>query len=192
MSSAPDPLRERILDVALVLASEGGYDNVRQREVAANAGVALGTLYKRFRSKEDILSALLERETAALERRLARKPASGADELSRTCDHYAFITRWLCRRPQLGRALLRAMSGGDTHAAENIAKCHAVLVGLAVRAMEGGWAAPTRRQRDAAEILQHVWFAALIGWATGAQSQARVVEIMDLAASAVLAGLAPS
>ncbi len=63
-------INERIFDVAIELAEEGGYDNVRQRDVAARAGVALGTLYKRFRSKEDILSAALERETAKLERRM--------------------------------------------------------------------------------------------------------------------------
>ena len=52
---------DAILDVAIELAEEGGFDNVRQRDVAAQAGVALGTLYKRFRSKEMLLVATLER-----------------------------------------------------------------------------------------------------------------------------------
>ena len=68
---------ERIFDVAIQLAEEGGYDNVRQRDVAARAGVALGTLYKRFRSKEDILSAALDRETEKLERKLEKGPVKG-------------------------------------------------------------------------------------------------------------------
>src|SRR6478735_7574049 len=70
---------ERIFDVAIQLAEEGGYDNVRQRDVAARAGVALGTLYKRFRSKEDILSAALDRETEKLERKLEKGPVKGPD-----------------------------------------------------------------------------------------------------------------
>src|SRR5262249_4056874 len=36
--------RNKILDVASDLAEEGGFDNVRQRDVAEQAGVALGTL----------------------------------------------------------------------------------------------------------------------------------------------------
>ncbi len=57
--------RDRILDVAVALAEEGGFENVRQRDVASRAGVALGTLYKSFRSKEDILSAALDRDDVA-------------------------------------------------------------------------------------------------------------------------------
>src|ERR1700685_4457391 len=69
--------RDKILDVAVALAEEGGFENVRQRDVAAHAGVALGTLYKRFRSKEEILCAALEREAETLERRMELKPATG-------------------------------------------------------------------------------------------------------------------
>ncbi len=63
--------------MAMALAEEGGFDNVRQRDVAANAGVALGTLYKRFRSKEAILCAAIEREAEALEQRMETSPAAG-------------------------------------------------------------------------------------------------------------------
>jgi AcrR family transcriptional regulator len=69
--------RDRILDVAIDLAEEGGFENVRQRDVADQAGIALGTLYKSFSSKEDILVAALERETQNLERKMEAKPAEG-------------------------------------------------------------------------------------------------------------------
>ncbi|MEM9692781.1 MAG: helix-turn-helix domain-containing protein, partial [Myxococcota bacterium] len=49
---SPEERRDRIIDVAIELAEEGGFDNVRQRDVARLAGVALGTLYKSFKSKE--------------------------------------------------------------------------------------------------------------------------------------------
>src|SRR5277367_5805591 len=75
--------RDKILDVAVALAEEGGFDNVRQRDVAAKAGVALGTLYKSFRSKEDILTAALEREAEHLERRMEDNPAKGDTPLDR-------------------------------------------------------------------------------------------------------------
>src|SRR3954453_1405157 len=84
--SIPDGMkarRDKILDVAIELAEEGGFDNVRQRDVAAHAGVALGTLYKSFRSKEDILCAALEREAEVLERRMESNPAEGVTSLER-------------------------------------------------------------------------------------------------------------
>ena len=47
----------RIVESAVELAEKGGFEAVRLREVASHAGVALGTLYRRFRSKEDLLLA---------------------------------------------------------------------------------------------------------------------------------------
>ncbi|MGH0031401.1 MAG: helix-turn-helix domain-containing protein [Myxococcota bacterium] len=50
----------RIVGAAIELAEQGGFEAVRLRDVAAQANVALGTLYRRLRSKEDLLLAALE------------------------------------------------------------------------------------------------------------------------------------
>src|SRR5579871_5732919 len=47
--------RRRVLDATLRLAGEGGLDAVQMRDVAAAAGVALGTVYRYFSSKERLL-----------------------------------------------------------------------------------------------------------------------------------------
>ena len=65
----------RIVATAIDLAEKGGFEAVRLRDVAADAEVALGTLYRRFRSKEDLLIAALELETEELERRGGQHPA---------------------------------------------------------------------------------------------------------------------
>src|SRR5690348_11961215 len=113
--------RNKILDVAVDLAEEGGFDNVRQRDVAANAGVALGTLYKSFRSKEDLLSAALEREAEVLERKLETNPAKGDTPLERVITVFQMMTRALCRKPNYARAVLRAMASGVPEVAANVA-----------------------------------------------------------------------
>src|SRR3954470_17418719 len=100
--------RGKILDVAVALAEEGVFENVRQRDVAAHAGVALGTLYKRFRSKEDILVAALDRETENLERRMEAKPAVGNTPLDRVVALFQIATRGMCKKPKYARAVLRA------------------------------------------------------------------------------------
>ena len=48
--------RERVIAAAVDLASEGGYDAVQMRDVATTAGVALGTIYRYFSSKDHLLA----------------------------------------------------------------------------------------------------------------------------------------
>ncbi|MGN1423019.1 MAG: TetR/AcrR family transcriptional regulator [Oscillospiraceae bacterium] len=55
------PTRDRILDSALELFSEKGYDGVGVDLIAENAGIKGPSLYKHFKGKEDILNALIER-----------------------------------------------------------------------------------------------------------------------------------
>jgi TetR/AcrR family transcriptional regulator, cholesterol catabolism regulator len=109
--------RDRILDVAIALAEAGGYDNVRQRDVAEQAGVALGTRYKSFRSKEDILCAAREREAGFLERKLAKSPVKGSSPVSRAGALFRVFTRAICTKPNFGRAVLRAMASGEPEVA---------------------------------------------------------------------------
>ena len=53
--------RERILDVALDLFLEKGYDKTSLREVAEQLGFSKAALYYHFASKEDIFKALHQR-----------------------------------------------------------------------------------------------------------------------------------
>lgn len=54
--------RERILDAALQLFREAGYDAVRTEDIAAAADVSVGTLYNYFENKGDLLLALVTLE----------------------------------------------------------------------------------------------------------------------------------
>jgi AcrR family transcriptional regulator len=182
---------ERIFDVAIALADEGGYDIVRQRDVAARAGVALGTLYKRFRSKEDILSAALARETEMLERKLEKGPVKGATAEDRLVAFYSLLTRALVRRPHFARAVLRAMASGQPEVARHVVAYQGRMNGLIIAAMRGvgslsyGDAAaspPTEREQTLALLLQQNWFASLIGWSAGLHNQSDILEHVRTAA----------
>ena len=56
--AAPVSTRERILDAALDLFIEKGFDKTSLREIAEQLGVTKAALYYHFASKEDILMAL--------------------------------------------------------------------------------------------------------------------------------------
>ena len=53
--------RNEILDVAERLFCAKGYDNTSTNDILAEIGIARGTLYYHFKSKEDILDAMIDR-----------------------------------------------------------------------------------------------------------------------------------
>lgn len=58
--------KNEILDVAGKLFGEKGYDATSTNDILKEIGIARGTLYYHFKSKEDILDALIERMTDSL------------------------------------------------------------------------------------------------------------------------------
>ncbi|HEY4124317.1 MAG TPA: helix-turn-helix domain-containing protein, partial [Rhizomicrobium sp.] len=56
--NAPDDKRERLLDAALELFELRGFDGVAVPEIAHMAGVATGTIYRYFETKEALVNAL--------------------------------------------------------------------------------------------------------------------------------------
>ena len=190
-----DDSRDRILDVAIDLASEGGFDNVRQRDVAANAGVALGTLYKRFRSKEDILVAAVARQSGEMEEKLRARPIEGRTALDRVTSFFQFVTRSLCRRPGYGKSVLRAMASTEPEVTAGLKAHQGRMNRQIIAAIRGPGAAgcddleASEEEQSLAGILQQIWFSTLvIGWANGFVTQAQVVEHMRTAASLLLRG----
>ncbi len=160
-------LTAALLDAAVELATEGGFDNVRQREVAARAGVALRTLYKRFGSKEELLVAGLAHEAAALERRLGKTRPAGATAEQRLDAFFHQVTRAFCDKPHFARAVIRAMASGVPHVAAHVVAYQERMTGLvlgAVRQPGAPPAPPSENEATLAFILLQIWFACLVGW----------------------------
>ena len=55
--------REEILDVAERLFSTKGFDHTSTNDILEGVGIARGTLYYHYKSKEDILDGVIERMT---------------------------------------------------------------------------------------------------------------------------------
>ena len=60
-SSKAQETSRKILDAALDLFREAGFENATMRDIAAKAGVATGAAYYYYASKEAIVMALYER-----------------------------------------------------------------------------------------------------------------------------------
>jgi AcrR family transcriptional regulator len=63
MRKEAEERRNEILDVADELFGQKGFDGTCTNEILEKVGIARGTLYYHFKSKEDIMDALIERYT---------------------------------------------------------------------------------------------------------------------------------
>lgn len=188
-SGSMDERARRIVETAVELAEKGGFEAVRLRDVASCSGVALGTLYRHFRSKEDLLVAALGEEVEQLEQRMATHPAAGPNELDRVSSFFKTATSGLCRRPMLARAILRAVASGQPELTEKVASFHGAITSMIRDALNGGQRHNGASAADDTElvlVLQHVWFAALVGWAGGLHDQDEVIRRVRSAAAMTL------
>jgi AcrR family transcriptional regulator len=180
----------RIVATAMELAERGGFEAVRLRDVAAHAGVALGTVYRRFRGKQDLLLAALESLVADHLEEMARCPAAGATPLERLTHFFELTTARLCDRPNLARAVVRAVATGDPELTQKIAAFHTLMEEMITAALRGDRQAradaPSEAERGLAFVLQQVWFASLIGWASGLHGRAVIGEQVRTAAALLL------
>jgi len=183
----------RIVDAAIELAEKGGFEAVRLRDVAAHAQVALGTLYRRFRSKEELLLAALELQLGAYERRLRATPPAGATPLLRVSAFFEGFTEALCDRPNLARALVRAIASGAPELTLKVASFHERTELLITASLRGERVqppplAPSAVERRLVHSLLLVWFASLTGWASGLHEQRQILEHTRSAAELMLDG----
>ena len=72
--------RDALLDTAEALFARHGYRAVGIDAVLAAAGVAKMTLYKHFRSKEELIAAVLKRRASAIAAGLAKRIAAAPED----------------------------------------------------------------------------------------------------------------
>lgn len=180
---AKEERTRRIVDAAVELAERGGFEAVRLRDVAAQANVALATVYKRFRSKEDLMMAALARDAEAFERLLSTNPVAGPTAVERTITFFGLATEVFCSKPNLARAVLRAVSSGDPDLTQKVAQFQSLVARLINQAI-GGTKEPTHplaHDVQFALLLQRIWFASLVGWMGGLHGIPEVSEQMRFA-----------
>ncbi|HWS44369.1 MAG TPA: TetR family transcriptional regulator [Acidimicrobiia bacterium] len=158
--------KRRLVAAAVALAAEGGYDAVQMRDVAARAEVALGTLYRHYSSKDQLLLAALAQQAAGLRERLVQRPARGETPAARVADVLRRASRALEQQPRVTQAMLTAMSSADASGIpvkhEVDATMRAIIAGAVDHHDEG-----VADLDDIVRVLCSVWFAELTYWSNG-------------------------
>ncbi|RCG32426.1 TetR/AcrR family transcriptional regulator [Sphaerisporangium album] len=175
-----------MVQAAAALASRGGVEAMQMRTVAERAGVALGTLYRYFPSKMDLVVAVVGEEIDLLEASIERRPPNAATPAGRAVDVLMRATRGLMREPELADALIRSliMAEVDTPFGDRMA-------GLLLRVSADGLSVESadEEQYALAGSLAAVWVHELLEMLRGRRTYEQVQRRLEIAAGRLFAGL---
>jgi len=117
MTSGQLARRAKIIEAVTELIADVGADAVQMRDVATRSGVALGTVYRYFSSKERLLAAALEDWQKRLTRRvLSARGAADEGPLAGILDYLQRAQRAFHRNPRMTALMLQAMTSTDPEA----------------------------------------------------------------------------
>ena len=106
--------QNEIIGAAMGLISERGLEGLTMKNIAARVGFSDAAVYRHFRNKADVLSAMVESFVAASLRELNRIQAAGGPGLEQV--KLFFFDR--CRSFAADRALAAVMFSGDMFKSE--------------------------------------------------------------------------
>jgi len=176
--------RTRVIDAALELAAEGGYDAVQMRDVAGRAQVALGTIYRYFSSKDHLLAACQVELWQAQADSLQVRPPTGDTAADRVTSLLSRAMRGAETEPQRTAALVTASASPDPAVRECQAEMMAIMDDV-LRAAMDDLVDPVRAE-EVAVTLRQVWFAWLLGWVNGWNDAATVNRQLETATRLLL------
>jgi AcrR family transcriptional regulator len=172
MAISPEPLtrsqtqrRARVLAAAMELGAAGGYEAVQMRDVAQTAGVALGTIYRYFPSKDALLAAAMVQWMEDLEARVSRRAPVGDTTADRVYEVLRRAVATIERRPKLAEAVITALTSDDPGAGAASTSTAEVLYRVMLSAFPPG--TDPELEAAVARVLGHVWFSCLVAWKNG-------------------------
>jgi AcrR family transcriptional regulator len=122
---APDTLtpnqferRQRIVRAALRALINSDYERVKISEVARESGVALGTVYRYFASKEHLFAAAFVEWQTALKVKLEKSAPLGDSEADRLRDVFRRVIRSFQLQPQFFGVMIMMQNTTDPYAAD--------------------------------------------------------------------------
>jgi AcrR family transcriptional regulator len=176
--------RRRILQAALELVASGGYEALQVRAISERAGVSSRTIYAKFPSLDSLLIVAIAEQSEPLYTRFTDSPPRGANAAERVDRLIGDLTQTMTANRELTVALLRALLSGKRDVSQFVHGFGGVLERMLASAIAPD--GPTARDREVAELLESIWFAALIGWASGTAADGDVGRIMRRACDLLL------
>lgn len=171
--------RQRVLQAALQLGADGGYDAVQMRDVATTAEVALGTIYRYFPSKDALLAAAMIEWMEDLERRVTQRTPRGDTTAERVYDVLRRGVATMERQPKLAEAVITALTSDDREAGGASTATTDVMRRVMLTAFPDDVA--PELEAAIAKVLGHVWFSCLVAWSNGVGDLVWVAQELETA-----------
>lgn len=185
-----------IMEAAITLFGERGYENTTIAALAEAAGVGKGTIYSYFRSKNEILLAFCEEELAYIHEEIRRKLTPEASLQDKMLLLFMSEFNYVTKNKEFGRTLMREMMFPRELMVQHSRKIEDQFIGMFVRifkeAQEQG---QLRRDVEMIMLCGHfygIYMMALSAWYSGRlQSEDDVRESLKMMFEQALTGLMP-
>ena len=183
LGSAQVERRNRLLEAARSLASEGGYPAVTMRDVADRAEMGLATVYRYFSSKDHLIAEVHAARGQEVARELRESPPPGEraeERVVRVCERLMTIVG---QDLNLAAAGVMALTSGDP-AASSAEQWQTMVIGPC---MEAAFADEDVGDREeVCELFGHLVFAVMVGLTTGQHDRASAMALFESAARRML------
>ncbi len=156
--------RTRVIESAMRLALDGGYDAVHMRAVADRAEVALGTIYRYFSGKDEMLIAGLAEWLGLMRHRLEKAPIEGDTAGERLSTVLSAASTSTDNVPVLMGALVTALGTTDVAAAQYKLAVEREVRNLVVMAIGDD---DSIDAFGVARVIGHVWGSSISRWIGG-------------------------
>jgi AcrR family transcriptional regulator len=166
---------DAVLDAARRVFAERGVD-VPVEEIARQAGVGVGTVYRRFPTKEALLGAVIERSFDELT--AAARCALGADDPAPAFFEFLVDAATVMARDRVLVAVARAQGQRRDQRAPAVIRLFEVTDALLARAQAEGGVRPGITAEDVSALLSGVGEAANEGGEPSADGLARYLAVV--------------
>lgn len=132
--------RAKVIEAVIELIAEVGAEAIQMRDVALRSGVALGTVYRYFSSKDHLLAAALEDWQKRLTRRiLASRDRTDRDQdpLLGVLDYLQRAQRAFHRNPAMTALMFQTATSADPEAKATIDQMNRTNTEMFNRLLEG-------------------------------------------------------
>jgi AcrR family transcriptional regulator len=172
--------RERVIEAGLVLLKRRHYEQIQVKDVAEEAGVALGTVYHYFSSKDHLFAEVLVKWAATLRTSITRRPLGGNTPQQKLTEALHRSVRAFEHQPQLARLVASLELSTDPFAAEVLDRLDRATTGIYLELLddlEAGLA------RSIVRTAEAVFDSLLRSWSAGRLS---ATDLYDYLAQAVV------
>lgn len=112
--------RKKILDAALEIAADKGFEQARTAEIARRAGVAEGSIYNYFRNKDDLLTHMVREYAGSFLRELSARISSEKDPLRKLHRLIEFHIRFFTQEGNIFQVIYGKQPGAKVQMARII------------------------------------------------------------------------